>query len=431
MSDSLTVLLNDVTVGTVARSRGGRLNFTYDAGYQARPGMTPLSVSMPGQVRSHPDSLISPWLWNLLPDNEAVLLRWARQFHASASSPFSLLATPIGHDCAGAVRFVRQDDVEQAVARTGDVTWLTEADVAELLRDLKADSTDWLGRSFAGQFSLAGAQAKTALRYQEGRWGIPHGAMATTHILKPAVAGLDDHDLNEHLCLNAARRAGLLAARSRIETFGRETAIVIDRYDRIESGGSTIRVHQEDLCQAMGFPPTRKYQAEGGPTPAQIAELFRKVMSPKIADITVDRFFDALAWNWLIGGTDAHAKNYSVLLAGGEVRLAPLYDVSSALPYGTHERKLRFAMKVGADYSVVPGRNIWSRVAAELRIDQAKALARVRELAESVADAFSAAASAPDVVALHRKLPSRLLDMIADRATRCARVLDVDPGHLR
>jgi len=50
---------------------------------------------------------------------------------------------------------------------------------------------------------------------------------------------------------------------------------------------------------------------------------------------------DALAWNWLIAGTDAHAKNYSLLLAGNDVRLAPLYDVASALPYGMHERTLR------------------------------------------------------------------------------------------
>jgi serine/threonine-protein kinase HipA len=427
MTDSLTVLLNDATVGNLARSPGGRLSFTYDASYRARHEVTPLSVSMPAQIQSHPDSVISPWLWNLLPDNEAVLLRWARQFHASASSPFSLLATPIGQDCAGAVRFVEPDRVDEAVARGGEVTWLTEADVAERLRELKADSTAWLGRSFTGQFSLAGAQAKTALLYRDGRWGVPHGSQATTHILKPAVAGLDDHDLNEHLCLNAARRAGLIAVRTRVASFGTETAIVVDRYDRSETNGITFRIHQEDLCQAMGLPPTRKYQAEGGPAPAQIAELFRKVMSPKNADNAIDRFFDALVWNWLIGGTDAHAKNYSLLLAHGQVRLAPLYDIASALPYGAHERKLRFAMKIGGDYDVFPSRNIWGRAAAELRIDQRKAIARVRELSEIVVGAFAESAAEPDVVALNRELPSRLAQIITDRAARCARVAAADP----
>jgi serine/threonine-protein kinase HipA len=126
--------------------------------------------------------------------------------------------------------------------------------VAERLRELKADSTAWLGRSFTGQFSLAGAQAKTALLYRDGRWGVPHGATATTHILKPAVAGLDDHDLNEHLCLEAARRAGLIAARTHVARFGNETAIVVDRYDRRLVAGQMTRVHQEDLCQALEIP---------------------------------------------------------------------------------------------------------------------------------------------------------------------------------
>jgi serine/threonine-protein kinase HipA len=137
-------------------------------------------------------------LWGLLPDNEAVLARWARQFQASASSPFSMLATPIGHDCAGAVRFVPPDAVNQLVDRPGEVTWLTDDEVAQRLRELRQDSTAWLGRSFTGRFSLAGAQAKTALLLQNGRWGEPSGRIATSHILKPAVAGLDDHDLNEH-----------------------------------------------------------------------------------------------------------------------------------------------------------------------------------------------------------------------------------------
>jgi len=98
MSNALTVLLNDRVAGTLTRLPGGRLRFDYDDLYRTGRSVTPLSLSMPAQVRSHPDHVVKPWLWNLLPDNEAVLGRWARQFHASASSPFSLLATPIGQD---------------------------------------------------------------------------------------------------------------------------------------------------------------------------------------------------------------------------------------------------------------------------------------------------------------------------------------------
>jgi len=425
MTDTLLVILDDVVAGTLTRLSGGRLRFDYDASYQERSGPTPLSLSMPAQVRSHPDQQINPWLWGLLPDNEQVLRRWGREFHVSASSAFSLLATPIGEDCAGAVRFAPPDELEHVLGRTGEVTWLTEDDVASRLRELREDSTAWLGRTFTGQFSLAGAQAKTALLFDGSRWGVPSGPIPTTHILKPAIAGLDDHDLNEHLCLDAARRAGLIAARSTIGRFADETAVVITRYDRIRDAEKRIaRVHQEDLCQALGVPPGGKYQNEGGPTPARIARLFRDAMTPQAGEEAVRRFADALIWNWLIAGTDAHAKNYSVLLAGNQVRLAPLYDIASALPYGTHERKLRLAMKIGSSYDVFLQRSRWPDAARDLGLDADALVERARELARITPDAFADAASAPEVEALQRDLPGQLLQLVADRARRCLELLD-------
>jgi serine/threonine-protein kinase HipA len=423
MTDSLVVVLDDQVAGTLTRLAGGRLRFDYSDEYRRRAESTPLSVSMPPQVGSHPDGAVSPWLWGLLPDNEAVLARWARELHASASSPFSMLSTPIGHDCAGAVRFARADAVDDLLARRGDVRWLTEEEVAGRLRELREDATTWLGREFTGQFSLAGAQAKTALLHADGRWGVPSGAIATSHILKPAVAGLDDHDLNEHLCLDAARRAGLVVARTRVVRFADESAIVVDRYDRRHADNGLTRIHQEDVCQALGVPPWQKYQNEGGPGAADVAHLFRTAMPPRVAEDAIRRFLDALAWNWLIAGTDAHAKNYSLLLANGQVRLAPLYDVASALPYGAHEKKLRLAMKIGGDYRVFPWHNPWPKAAKDLGLDPERTIERVAELAARAPDALADAASTSEVVALERPLPSRLVDLVADRARRCIAVM--------
>jgi len=423
MTDSLVVVLDDTIAGTLTRLPGGRLRLDYDEEYRRIPSATPLSVSMPTTIRSHPDGQISPWLWGLLPDNQAVLERWARDFRASASSPFSLLATPIGHDCAGAVRFALPGEVNELIERPGAVTWLTDEEVAQRLRELREDSTAWLGRELTGQFSLAGAQAKTALLYEDGRWGVPSGSAATSHILKPAVAGLDDHDLNEHLCLDAAARADLAAARTRVARFGEESAIVVDRYDRRRGGDRLVRIHQEDMAQALGVHPARKYQNEGGPGPREIAGLLRGVMPPRLADEAVWRFFDAQAWNWLIAGTDAHAKNYSLLLAAGDVRLAPLYDVASALPYDIHERKLRFAMKIGGDYRVHPYHNTWAAAAHELGIAPDAAADRVLTLAERAPDAFAEAAAAPEITALDRPLPARLVELVSERAERCKAIL--------
>lgn len=422
------VLLGDELIGTVQRLAGNRLRFDYDEGYRVKPGATPLSLSMPIQVPAHSDRVITPWLWGLLPDNAAVLERWARQFHASASSPFSLLATPIGEDCAGAVRFVAPNGLDEALTRAGGVTWLDEDGVAERLGDLRVDATAWLGRKFTGQFSLAGAQAKTALLLRDGRWGAPTGSIPTTHVLKPAVTGFDDHDLNEHLCLSAARYAGLLAVPTRIGRFAAETAIVIERYDRIDRGDTIERIHQEDLCQALGLPPWRKYQSDGGCGPVDIVGLLRRALPSRVADDAVARFFDALVWNWLIAGTDAHAKNYSLLLAGDQVRLAPLYDISSALPSGVHERKLKMAMKIAGDYRVWLWHNNWPKAARELGLDPAWVIERVRELALVTPEAFVSAASAPEVATLNRPLARRLVDLVRDRAEQCLRLIGAPPG---
>jgi len=424
MSVALVVLLDDQVAGTLTRLTGGQLRFDYDQRYQEAEAPTPLSLSMPVQIASHPDRVVTPWLWGLLPDNEAVLRRWARELQASASSAFSLLSTPVGEDCAGAVRFVWPDRVEEALGRSGEVAWLAEDDVAERLRELRRDSTAWLGEVFTGQFSLAGAQAKTALLFDGNRWGVPTGSIPTTHILKPGVVGLADQDLDEHLCLEAAHRAGLTVARTRIERFADLSALVVERYDRLAVGDRLVRVHQEDLCQASGLPPDRKYQRDGGPSPARIARLLRDAMPPSVAEEAVWRFADALAWNWLIAGTDAHAKNYSLLLAAGQVRLAPLYDVASALPYGTDEHKLRLAIKVGDSYAVYPRHDSWPAAAAALDVDAEALRARVHELAEAAPDAFSAAAAAPEVKSLASDLPARLVDLITDRSRRCLELLD-------
>lgn len=424
MSDELLVLLEDRFAGRLIRTRGGRSRFEYDPEYQQLTSATPLSLSMPIAFAAYDDAVVSPWLWGLLPDNEAVLRRWARDFQVSASSAFSLLSSPVGEDCAGAVRFVGPERLDEALTRGGEVTWLTDAEVGRRLEDLVEDSTAWLGRSSTGQFSLAGAQSKTALLRGHHRWGTPHGSIATSHILKPAIVGLDDHDLNEHLCLAAARRLGLPTARSTIASFGGRTAVVIERYDRVcDADGVVTRVHQEDLCQALGLGPDRKYQRDGGPAIGQIARLLREVMPASGALDAVRRFADALIFNWLIGGTDAHAKNYSLLLSGDQVRLAPLYDLGSALPYGMDAHRLRFAMKLGSNYDVLPYRDPWADAAVDLGLPGDAVHDRVVTLARELPDALAAAAAEDTVRSLDRPLPDRLLSTVTARVKWCLTLL--------
>ncbi|MDD9370810.1 MAG: type II toxin-antitoxin system HipA family toxin [Acidimicrobiales bacterium] len=423
---TLVVLLDGSPIGRVERGSGG-LRLLYDDGYVDDPSATPLSVAMAPPVRAHTDRVVAPWLWGLLPDNADVLDRWGREFGVSVASPFPLLSTQVGHDCAGAVQFCAPDALDALIGRPGEVEPLTEGQVASRLRQLRSDTTTWLGPGFTGQFSLAGAQAKTALTFDEvGGWGQPHGSAATTHILKPAVVGLDGHDLNEHLCLAAARRCGLSAARTRVEAFEDQTAIVVDRYDRRIVDGELVRIHQEDICQALGVRPGRKYQSEGGPSPADVAGLLRSVMPTGRAIDALGRFVDALAFNWIVAGTDAHAKNYSLLHAGHETRLAPLYDIASALPYDTSNgRKLKLAMKLGGEYrlTATDRPSSWRNLAEEVGLPYERVAAQVTALTQQIAPAFAEVAADPVVADLASDLPDRLVAAVATRAEHCARVL--------
>ena len=129
--------------------------------------------------------------------------------------------------------------------------------------------------------------------------------------------------------------------------------------------------------------PTAKYQNEGGPGPKEIIELLRRHSLRPEDDIRT--FVDALVYNWLIGGTDAHAKNYSILHGpAGGVRLAPLYDLASYLPYaGGQKPKLKLAMKIGGRYHrEAIGKRHWERVASIANLDSRAVCERVLELVD-------------------------------------------------
>ena len=420
----LVALANGREVGRVVQDRRGRLAFAYVESWRAAGGAYPLSLSMPLAAAEHGNRPVEAFLWGLLPDNEAVLDRWARRFQVSARNPFALLSH-VGEDCAGAVQFVRPERVEPVTSEEpSPVEWLSDADVAERLRLLRADHAAWRAPRDTGQFSLAGAQPKTALFYEEGRWGVPSGRIPTTHILKPPTGEFDGHAENEHLCMRLAARLGLIVARSKVQWFGDEVAIVVERYDRERTDAGLTRVHQEDLCQALAILPTRKYENEGGPNGRAAVELLRNSSARPQED--VDRFVDALAFNWLIAGIDAHAKNYSLLIgAEGTTRLAPLYDIASILPYDFDVQRVRLAMKIGGVYRLRDiGPHQWRRTAAELRLNPEHLLERIRDMAERLPDHIAGLSHAAVNEGLDHPLVSRLSEALVDRARRCGEAFD-------
>ena len=380
---------------------------------------------MPLAAAEHGHRPIEAFLWNLLPDNEAVLARWAQRFHVSARNPYALLSH-VGEDCAGAVQFVRPDRLDTVIGEgPSTVEWLDERGIAERLRALREDHAAWRIPRDTGQFSLAGAQPKTALFYENGRWGVPSGRTPTTHILKPPTGEFDGHAENEHLCMRLASALGLITAHSEVKRFEDQVAIVIERYDRERTESGIVRVHQEDFCQALAIHPARKYENEGGPNVRMVVELLQTFSGRPQED--VQRFVDALAFNWLIAGTDAHAKNYSLLIgAEGRARLAPLYDIASILPYDFDMQKVRLAMKVGGMYRLCDvGPRQWRKLAADLRLNADALLQRIRELAVRLPDNLAGIRQAAERDGLDHPLMTRLSDALQDRARRCIQAIDM------
>jgi serine/threonine-protein kinase HipA len=206
--------------------------------------------------------------------------------------------------------------------------------------------------------------------------------------------------------------------------FEKEVAIVVERYDRQVNGNDIVRVHQEDICQAMGILPTKKYQNEGGPTPADVIELLRSYSTDRVAD--VDSFIAALAFNWLIAGTDAHAKNYSRLLANGpHVRLAPLYDMASILPYDAVEmQKIKLAMKIGGQYKLSQiGLREWQKFARESRLDADKVLVELTQMAVQIPDFVTAVQAQAQKEGLDNAIIGHLAHQLIARANDCERRL--------
>lgn len=424
MTAELFTVIDGQEIGIVREERDGRLTFTYDTRWRERPDAYPLSLSLPLASQGHGHDPISAFLWGLLPDNERILDSWGRRFGVSPRNPFRLIAN-VGEECAGAAQFVRPERLDALRDPSRDtIQWITQSDVAARLRELHTDAGAWRHTDDIGQFSLAGAQPKTALLYQAGRWGIPSGRTPTTHILKPPVALYDGFAENEHLCLELARALGLPAAQSRVMKFEDQIAIVIERYDRIESDGKIARIHQEDFCQAMGVPPTRKYENEGGPGVGDIVEILRSHSSESAADTAT--FIRAVILNWVIAGTDAHAKNFSILIGNsGAVRLAPLYDIVSALPYTSlSEYKTRLAMKIGNEYFVRKiGKRQWEELAHEVRMRPGEVLLDASQTAEHVAEIVHGVCRTAKSEGLTHPIVARFEEAVAARAVVCAQAL--------
>jgi len=425
MIEELTALANGQRMGSVLWDRKrDKLSFVYEQSWRDDASTFPLSLSLPLASVQHEHTAVYAFLWGLLPDNDGVLQKWGKRFQVSPRNPFKLLLH-VGEDCAGAVQLVKPECVDAwlQAARTREVKWMEDGEIAQRMRMLLTDHSASRTSADRGQFSLAGAQPKTAFHFdpKKNRWGVPAGRVPTTHIFKPATGAYDGYAENEHFCMTLARELGMAVATSEVRYFEDTPVIVVERYDRRWVGSKVSRIHQEDMCQTLSRLPQQKYQNQGGPSAREIMDLIRRHSTGRESDVM--RFLDALMLNWFMAGTDAHAKNYSFLIgAKGSVRLAPLYDLSSALPYPQQvlPRHATLAMKIGGKYKLREiGVREWKRAATELDMDEGVVRDRLLWMAQQLPHAALKVKNGLVALGIRHGVMMRLVKALTDRAMEC------------
>lgn len=337
----LSVHLYGKQVGLLSQDQQGKMSFQYDPRAQ-----TVLTLSMPIREEPYAQEICEAYFGGLLPEGEAARLAIGQRFGINSKNTFSLLRV-IGNDCAGAVSLHEVDEPERETdwfPLTGRV--LAEKELAQHIRDLPTKPL-FIGLNGL-RLSLAGVQDKAAVCLINNEIVLPHAGSPTTHILKPALKLLDSTVQNEYLCLRMAKNLGFDVPHVEMRRANGLPYLLIERYDRECDGDKLRRLHQEDFCQALGITSTYKYQTDGGAGLQQCFDLLKKISQPAKART---RLAQMVVFNYLVGNTDAHGKNFSLLYkANGGLALAPFYDILCTQAYPGLTRNM--AMEIGGNYQI-------------------------------------------------------------------------------
>jgi serine/threonine-protein kinase HipA len=415
---SLEVWINGLHAATWSVGAGVH-HLHYDHEWVTNPVGRALSFSLPfvpGNI-PHRGEVIESYFDNLLPDSADIRKRLQTKFSCRTPETFDLL-TAIGRDCVGAVQLLPPDTIPES-PYTVQAEALNEIDVERILANTVSSTPAYGDSSDNFRISIAGAQEKTALLWHRKRWHRPLGSTPTTHILKLPLglvgnlkANMADSVENEWLCGELLRGFGLPVAPSYLEHFGDQKVLVVERFDRAWQDGSWIaRLPQEDFCQALAIPGSRKYEKQGGPGMKDILRILASSEEP--ADAAT--FVKTQLLFWALAATDGHAKNFSLFQRPGSTyRMTPLYDVLSAWPIiGKGPRQLAYQKAELA--MAVRSKNTHYHLARILRRhwDNVAKLAGIQDASEIIAEVISAAPSA--ISKVQSRLPKEFPAYIADK----------------
>ena len=310
--------------------------FIYDADYLSSEYARPISVSLPLGKKSFSHEETRTYFESLLPEgfSRKSVAGWA---HVDEGDYISLLMN-LGRECIGAIQITEESETIE-----GGYKPLSDQDLRSLAREGAVKSTELLMES---HISLAGASGKVGLYYnrENNTWYQPYGIAASTHIVKQSHVRLDNLVLNERLCMLTASKLNIDVPKSFIINMGtgsdEEMLYAVERYDRVISDADNalktpIRLHQEDFAQALGIPASKKYENENRNYLKSVFELINNYSTNPIEDGL--KLWDRIIFNYLIGNTDAHIKNYALLYSDdlSSIRLAPAYNMICTSIYGS------------------------------------------------------------------------------------------------
>jgi serine/threonine-protein kinase HipA len=396
----LTAWLEGRFVGEFVRSEHGDVSFHYAPDAPDAP----VSLSLP-RDGSAARRAAGRFLRGLLPDRDAARAWMQRATGAASTDTFDLLAA-VGGDVAGGLVLL-PSGVEPG-AEEGEVNPASEDAIAFRIRTLHDDTDHWYERSEPARFSLAGSQPKFALADVDGDWYWSNAAVPSTHIVKPAARRHPGLDVAEVAAETLASDIGIAAPRAGMLEVAGEQAYVVERFDRerLETGLAR-RLHAEDLTQALGRDPDEKY----GVSAEQIVRLLRR--HDATGGVAVD-FVRQLAFNTVIGNADAHAKNYSVLLRPGGIRLAPIYDAVPTRLWDGYDERLAMPI-AGRAHPQEVTIDHWAKFARSTGLDPDRVVEDVRAIATAVRErAGSAWGVLPEAQA------QRMRDLVLDLTEKTA-----------
>ncbi len=407
---SLSVHLYGQRIGTLERTTGTDCRFAYTTRVvgEAGEGAVVLSNSLPVREQAYDAMATRTFFDGLLPE-DVRRDEIARELRVSPADGFALLAE-IGRDCAGAIVVVPEGEAIQS--GVGDVAWLSDEGLAELVERLPSRPLGVTREGGRMRLSLAGVQRKlTLIRSGSGQFGEPRADAPSTHLIKPQYdEEYPDLAYNEMFCMRVARCAGLPVAETELKRIAGRPCLVSRRFDRSSDGTTITRLHQEDLCQALGIPSNLKYQKVSGPGFSHLCRLLREMGRGADVEVSVR----AATCNFVLGNSDAHGKNFAILFAEPGRQLAPLYDLVCTAVYGLDTT---MAMSIGdayepADVTLAD----WTDMSFDCDLQAGPFLALVRETAERVRECAVSVAQLARAEGWHAPVIDEIVEVARGRS---------------